>query len=303
MRPGIVLAGLIAGSTAVAAPGEPQPQPIRQDTLWAETVNRGIEEPGRYGAANLFDGDATTSYCSAPGGGLGRVTINLSSTDGALLPKLTGVRVTSGPTAPARRFEAWFYSPATAGFGGAKAEGAVGTTSSTLAIVKKDLGPSGPAILIYLRGDDPRHNRVPFCLAEIAFLGPAGPVELPDLSRAVKAAMKRDAELAHLRADPAAFARVYMTSFSWILRNRHKETSDWESASYLFFPDGTYQEETYHITGVEPNVPERAKGPWAIGKGGKTVLMDGSPSKLFPCQAHRGYLCAGSELLFPAGAR
>jgi hypothetical protein len=301
MRPGFVLASLIAGSTA-SGPGEPQPRPISQDRVWAESVNRGIEEPGRYGAANLFDGDTATSYCSAPGGGLGRLTINLSDADGALLPKLTGVRITSAATAPARRFEAWFYAPATAGFSGGRAEGAVGTTSSTLAIEKKDIGPSGPAILVYLRGDDPRHDRGPLCLAEMSFLDPAGSVELPDLSRAIKTAMKRDAELAHLRADQAAFARAYMTSFSWILRNRDKETSDWESASYLFFPDGTYQEETYHITGLDPEVPDRVNGPWSIGRNGKTVLMDGSPSKLFPCHTHRGYLCLGSELLFPAGS-
>jgi hypothetical protein len=51
MRPGFVLASLIAGSTA-SGPGEPQPRPISQDRVWAESVNRGIEEPGRYGAAN-----------------------------------------------------------------------------------------------------------------------------------------------------------------------------------------------------------------------------------------------------------
>jgi hypothetical protein len=268
----------------------------------AESVNRGIEEPGRYAAANLFDGDAATSYCTEPGDALGRVTIDLSDADAALLPKLTGVRVTPSPTAPARRFEAWFYYSDALGFGGERAEGAVGSTSGTLAIAKRDLGPSGAAILIYLRGDDPRHERGLLCLAEIAFLGSAGPVELPDLSRAVKAAMKRDAELARLTADRAAFARAYMTSFHWELRNRHKETSDWESASYLFFPDGGYQEETYHLTGLDPDVPERVKGRWSIGKNGKTVLMDGSPSRLFPCRAHRGYLCLGSDLLFPAAA-
>jgi hypothetical protein len=302
MSPAVLLASLIAGGAVAGAPDEPQRQPIRQDTVWAEGVKRGIEEPGRYAAANLFDGDAATSYCSAPGDGLGRVSVGLSDADAALLPKLTGVRVTPSPATPARRFEAWFYYPAAGGFGGGRAEGAVGSTSGTLAIEKRDLGPSGAAITIYLRGDDPRHDRGPFCLAEIAFLGPAGPVELPDLSRAVKTAMKRDAELARLTADRAAFARAYMTSFHWELRNRHKETSDWESASYLFFPDGSYQEETYHLTGLDPDVPERVKGPWSIGKNGKTVLMDGSPSRLLPCRTHRGYLCLGSELLFPAGS-
>ena len=149
------------------SPDEQKAQPIRQDTVWAETVKRGIEEPGRYGAANLFDGDAATSYCSAPGDGLGRVSVGLSDADAVWLPKLTGVRITPSPATPAGRFEAWFYYPAAAGFGGGRAEGAVGSNASTLAIEKRDLGPNGAAITIYLRGDDPRHDRGPFCLAEM----------------------------------------------------------------------------------------------------------------------------------------
>jgi len=94
-----------------------------------------------------------------------------------------------------------------------------------------------------------------------------------------------------------------MTSFGWELRNPHKETSDWESASYRFFPNGTYESETYHFGGLDPDIPDREKGPWSVGKNG-TVQMNGSrESPLRPCRGYeRGYLCLGSELFKPVAA-
>jgi hypothetical protein len=267
---------------------------MTEDSLSVSTVNRGVEEPGRYGAANLFDGDPDTVYCSAAGRGAARIRIVLTDGDEALLPGLTGVRVTPSPSSAARRVETIFYCRSPAGFVTRNADGTIGSAPVTLAIAKERPGSGGPEIAVYLQGDDPRRRHGPLCLADIAFVGPGGIVEMAGLSRALETVRNRDAVLARLAADRAAFARAYLTSFTWSLLNPHKETSDWESADYRFSADGSYQREIYHLF-----LPERTKGRWSVGGDDSRVLLDGSATKLAPCPSRPGYLCLLGGRIFP----
>ena len=81
-----------------------------------------------------------------------------------------------------------------------------------------------------------------------------------------------------------------------MLLNPDKETSDWESARYVFRADGTYESTTVHFFGGG----RRAKGRWSADKNGR-VEMDGRPRKLAPCSHRPGYLCF-SDRFFPAAA-
>jgi hypothetical protein len=292
MTSAAILAALIAAGGAQPA-DEPAPPPALDDALSAHSVNRGVEEPGRYGAANLFDGNVRTAYCSAPGG-LAQVTVGLSHADEARLAPLTGVRITPGAAFPASRLEGYFYLRTTTGFGGGRIAGPIGPAPTTLTLAK-DGHQGGSEIMFILRsGGDPRHPRGPLCLAEIVFLSATGTIDLPDLSRAVEADRARDAALARLTADRTAFARAYLTAFSWSLLNPHKEETDWESAGYRFLVDGTFEKEIIHILR-----PERTKGRWAVGKDGKQVLLNGVPVRLAPCGGRGGYLCLAGDQIFP----
>ena len=299
MTPAVLLAGLVlAGGGPDAAAAEPPVRPKTEDRLWARSVNRALEEPGRYAAANLFDGDAGTSYCSAPRNN-GSVDVELSDADRALLPKVTGVRITPSPTLGAQRLYLSFGYRTATGNVTLKIEGPIDKTPTTLAVQKNDRGYDTGTIGIGLAREHPRQDRLPNCLAEIEFLGSAGPIVLPDLPRAVKADKKRDAELARLTADRAAFARAYMPLFNWSLRNPHKETEDWESTWYRFLPDGSYTAETVHIMG--PSELVRDTGPWSISKDGKYLLIDRGRWNLVPCG--NGYFCIASWLFTPTSYR
>jgi len=298
-----ILASLIAAGDAGAQEEQPAARPITDDVILAPSVNRAIEEPGRYGPSNLFDGDAETVFCSAPRSGRASVSVYLSDADQARLRKAKRLRVTPSPTFSNLKVNVLVGS-GSIGPGVGRSAATIGTAvEETAFVLPADGSDIGSSIVISLERGDPRHDRSPLCLADLAFLGPAGPIELPDLTRAVKAAKQRDAELARLTTDRAAFARAYMTSFTWTVRNPNKEHDDWESTGYRFLPDGTYEQTTYHGWGERMNQPERMTGRWSISKDGKSVLFGGRPAKLVRCGVSGGTLCVGSSLFFPNVSR
>ena len=284
----IVLAGalgaLFMGGGAIAGDKEPG-KAVARTKLAAANVYRGLEEPGRYNVANLFDGDGETMYCSV---GRGVVTVDLSDTDAAVMLNVAGVRVAPSHSHPTRRLAVWFhYRDPAVGQAARKVEAALGTEPETLAFV----GPNGPSpdgrvITIELDREKRNVDRQPSCLADVAFVDRTGKLVLPGLSSAIKAAMARDAQLAQLTNDRGAFTRAYLISFDWVFLNPHKEQSDWESAWYLFRPDGTYESTTVHFLDRQ----ERIVGRWSVNKG-RTVMIDGRRRGLAPCTYRRGYLC------------
>jgi hypothetical protein len=264
-------------------------------TLAATSVYRGVEEPGRYDVSKLFDGDAETSFCGA---GRARVTINLSDLDAAALARVTGVRVTPSHRQGARRISLWFhYRDPARGAAYRKVERALGAEPETLALVaSNEPSPNGIEIEVHLEGDGRSDDRRPICLADLTFEGGAGRLDLPGLTVAVHEVAARDAQLARLANDRRAFVRAYLTSFEWVLLNPDKERSDWESASYHFRDDGTYDSTTPHLfAGLA-----RISGRWSVDKGG-AVRLDGGARKLEPCSHRPGYLCF-SESFFPTAA-
>ena len=264
-------------------------------TLAATSVYRGVEEPGRYDVAKLFDDDAETSFCGA---GRARVTVSLSDLDALALTHVTGVRVAPSHRHGARRIAVWFhYRDPARGAAYRKVERALGADPETLALVtSNEPSPNGTQIEVHLEGDGRGDDRRPICLADLTFEGGAGRIALPGLAVAVNEVAARDAQLARVTNDRRAFVRAYLTAFEWVLLNPNKEQSDWESASYHFRDDGTYDSTTHHLlAGVA-----RTSGRWSVDKGG-AVRLDGGARKLAPCSHRPGYLCF-SESFFPTAA-
>jgi hypothetical protein len=283
-------AALFSGDGASAAAEGPRPQTV----LRATTVYRGLEEPGRYDVANLFDGDGGTSYC---GTGPTHVTVTLSFADAAVLTNLTGVRFTPSHNHTARRLAVWFHYRGAGGAASRKVEAALGTEPETLAFVDVNTpSPNGTQVDVYLDGDKATGDRRPICLADLGFVGRAGKLDLPDLPGAIKAVAARDAQLAPLTNDRGSFARVYLTSFDWVWLDPHGGETNWDSSTYRFRADGTYESKSYDMV----DVPVRGEGRWSVD-GNRTVMIDGRRHKLVPCSRRRGYLCL-SEKFFPIAA-
>jgi hypothetical protein len=278
------LGALFMGGAASAGDKEPG-KAVARTTLAVASVYRGLEEPGRYNVANLFDGDGETTYCSV---GRGVVRVDLSDADSAMMSKVTGVRVVPSHSHPAQRLGVWFHhrDPAV-GQAARKVQAALGMEPETLAFVgARGPSPDGRVITIELDREKRNADRRPSCLADLEFVGPAGTLALPGLSSAIKAATARDAQLARLTNERSVFARAYLTSFDWVFFNPHKETTSWESAWYLFRADGTYESTTAHFVGRV----ERIVGRWSMNEG-RTVMIDGRHHRLAPCTHRPGYLC------------
>ena len=280
----LVVGALFIGGVATAG-DEGSAKAVARTTMAVATVYRGLEEPGRYNVANLFDGDGETMYCSV---GRGVVRVDLSDADSATMANVAGVRVVQSHSHPGRRLGVWFhYRDPAVGQAARKVEATLGTEPETLAFVgPKGPSPDGRVITIELDREKPNASRQPSCLADLAFVGPTGKLALPGLASAIEAAKARDAQLAQLRNDRGAFTRAYLSSFDWVFFNPHKEESDWESAWYLFRADGTYESTTAHIlSGLE-----RVVGRWSVDKG-RTVMIDGHRYRLASCAHRPGYLC------------
>lgn len=282
----LVGALLLGGVSGVAANA--------RTTLAATSVYRGVEEPGRYGVANLFDGDGETSFCGA---GRARITVVLSDGDAAALAHVTGVRVTPSRRQGARRIGVWFhYRDLARGAVYRKVERALVAEPETLPLATaNEPSPNGIQIEVHLDGDGRGDDRRPLCLADLAFVGAAGRIDLPGLATASKEVAARDAQLARLTNDREAFVRAYLTAFEWVLLNPNKEQSDWESASYRFREDGTYESISDRLLGGS-----RTSGRWSVDEGG-AVRLDGSARKVAPCSRRPGYLCF-SQSFFPTAA-
>src|SRR5262249_13145176 len=129
-----ILASLIVAGDA-GADAQTAPPPITEDSIAASSVNRGIEEPGRYAASNVFDGDAETVYCSAPRSGRAEVQVDLSDVDRARLRSATSVRITPSRTFSGMKVQIWLATR-DPGSDGGYAEARIATTALDLALVK-----------------------------------------------------------------------------------------------------------------------------------------------------------------------
>jgi hypothetical protein len=288
----VVIAAVTLG-TQVAGATPPE--------LRARSIHRGIEEPGVYGPANLFDGKPETSYCAAAGQE-GRVKVSLSPADAALVGTLRTVRLSPGRADTAARKVTLHVPYRTLG------KPAVGNAEATVTDRDVDVAYAQPAqgtphyLEIVLAGADGKKRRSPLCLGEIVLLGPKGPLVLPGVMAAAEQNAARARTLAALAGKQPAFAKAYLVQHRWNRGNPDKKRSTWEGASYRFLEDGTFSRVTHHVTGAETR-----QGKFTVAGNGRVVTLEGDDRKkltLAPCGPfNAGYLCLDKQWFKPAPAQ
>jgi hypothetical protein len=270
---GIALVGtcLVATGTFAQADGE----------FHARSVNRGLEEPGKYSPANLFDGDASTEFCALPGQSA-ELVVYLSQADRMALREVTSIRVSAKtPHAVAVNLDL----PHSGGLGlTAVVNHGVGELPYRL-----EAGGNGAAELRF-HAEWFDKNKHPVCLSELTFLGAHGPIALPSIAVAVGRAHERQARLSKLGAKTKEFARTYLTLFRWMLPPA--KGAAWESESFSFADNGTFSVE-------KDGTSEKAKtGTWSVSNDGQQLsLQEGNSSwtySLGGCNLASGNLCLSS---------
>jgi len=269
--------------------------------LRARSIHRGIEEPGTYGPANLFDGKPETSYCAAAGQE-GRVKVSLSPADAALVGTLRTVRLSPGSADTAARKVTVHVPYRTTG------KPAVGSAETTISAKEVEVAFTQPQqgtphyLELVLAGADGKKRAAPLCLGEVVLLGPKGPLALPGVKAAAEQSAARDRALAAVARKQPAFATAYLVQHRWNRSNPDKKRSTWEGASYRFLEDGTFSRVTHHVTGAETR-----QGKFTVAGNGRVVTLDGDDRKkltLAPCGPfNAGYLCLDKQWFKPAPAQ
>ena len=254
-----------------------QAEPSRD--FGARSILRNLEEPGRYAPANLFDGKVDTAYCAALGTD-GSVLVTLSDDDSKRLAGVTTVDLVTAGNVTLLMF-----------YNGALQRDRTVTGKGTLHVAYP---PPKPGVQLSFELEvDPADKTHPACASELTFTGTDGPIALPGLTALVDRTRARDAQLA-AATDKGERAKIYVSSFEWVSRNRAKESSTWEADFYTFTVDGTY---SAWRNDIDSGIHTRT-GEWEIADRGRTLVIDSRRLALKPCGS---YTCAGE--MFPVPSR
>lgn len=288
MRSIVVIAGLLAAATATASPLDPS----QLDVIRAATIERGLEQPGQYPPANAFDRDPSTEFCGAANQPA-FISVAISDEDADVLADLVAIEVATRDTdRRALNVQVGYRRDR---FSESKELAAIVEGSATqvayhpgaeqrVTSISFDLRPVGSATGLS-------------CITGVTFIGPRGPLDLPDIASAVARSQVRTGQLTAMLFRPRDFVTTYLTTTTWLhLPGPHVGPRTFETVR--FYSDGTFErwpDATFH--------GQSERGRWSLDRDGVTIRAKALTFTLGACPSPRGFLCSiGGERMFPSAA-